>query len=174
MRSNSPNHVWRCRNPVAGSVNHGGVAKQPSESSHTDVYPSSKTWGRYGQPGAVNWEGAPNNAFPATGCRRPRLCTKAPARVRFSNSPRCVGGPRKQTLCHCMGGKHPTAHQLFHPPRQGPPFGDPYTLDPEQGNTVTITFTAANYQVLGGRKGNVTANTSGLTGPGLEFQIWNS
>ncbi|MFF7886249.1 choice-of-anchor D domain-containing protein [Streptomyces sp. NPDC020794] len=141
----------------AGAVSRNLAAgAATTESSHTDVYPSSNvTDGNQG----TYWESA-NNAFPqwvqvdlgsaqSTG----RVVLQLPA----------AWGARNQTLS-LSGSTDGAAFTTLKSSAT-------YTFDPTTNNTVTITFTATTQRYL---RVNITANNGWPAGQISEFQVWNT
>ncbi|MFF8023214.1 choice-of-anchor D domain-containing protein [Streptomyces sp. NPDC007896] len=141
----------------AGTVSRNLAAgAATTESSHTDVYPSSNvTDGNQG----TYWESA-NNAFPqwvqvdlgsaqSTG----RVVLQLPA----------AWGARNQTLS-LSGSTDGAAFTTLKSSAT-------YTFDPTTNNTVTITFTATTQRYL---RVNITANNGWPAGQISEFQVWNT
>jgi hypothetical protein len=132
------------------------AGKGTSESSHTDVYPSSNiTDGNQ----STYWESA-NNAFPqwvqvdlgaAQGVSR--VVLQLPA----------SWGARTQTLT--LSGS--TDGSTFSTIKASAA----YTFDPATDNTVTITFAATTQRYF---RVNITANTGWPAGQVSEFQVWTS
>jgi hypothetical protein len=132
------------------------AGKATSESSHTDVYPSSNvTDGNQ----STYWESA-NNAFPqwvqvdlGSAQSASRVVLELPA----------SWGARNQTLS-LLGS---TDNVNFTTLKASAT----YTFDPTaNSNTVTITFTAATERYF---RVNITANTGWPAGQVSEFQVWN-
>ena len=139
----------------AGSANLA-AGKATSESSHTDVYPSSNvTDGNQ----SSYWESA-NNAFPPW-VQIDLGSAQSASRVVLQLPATC--GARNQTLS-LLGSTDGTT---FATVKASPT----YTFDPNIGNTVTITFAPASYRYW---RANVSANTGWPAGQVSEFQIWNS
>jgi hypothetical protein len=132
------------------------AGKQTSESSHTDVYPSSNvTDGNQG----TYWESA-NNAFPqwvqvdlGSAQTAGRIVLQLPA----------GWGARTQTLS--VLGSTDGSNWTTVKSSAG------YAFDPASNNTVTITFTATTQRYF---RLNITANTGWPAGQISTFQIWNS
>ncbi|SFF80054.1 Right handed beta helix region [Streptomyces mirabilis] len=132
------------------------AGKPTSESSHTDVYPSSNVTD--GSQGSY-WESA-NNTFPQwvqvdLGSARSasRVVLQLPA----------TWGARTQTLT--LGGS--TDGTTFTTLKSSAD----YTFDPSTRNTVTLTFPAATQRYF---RVTVTANNGWPAGQVSEFQIWAS
>ncbi|CAG7643904.1 choice-of-anchor D domain-containing protein [Actinacidiphila bryophytorum] len=140
-----------------GTVSTNLAAGRPtSESSHTDVYPSSNlTDGNQ----ASYWESA-NNAFPQW------------AQVDLGSA-RSVGkvvlqlpagwGSRNETLS-VTGSTDGSSFSTLKPSAS-------YAFTPGANNTVTITFTAATERYV---RVTVTANDGWPAGQLSELQVWNS
>ena len=133
------------------------AGKATSESSHTDVYPSSNvTDGNQ----ASYWESA-NNAFPqwvqvdlGSSQSASRVVLELPT----------GWGARNQTLS-LLGSTDGTNFSTLKASAT-------YTFDPSvNSNTVTITFTATSDRYF---RVNITANTGWPAGQVSEFQVWNS
>ena len=132
------------------------AGKATSESSHTDVYPSSNvTDGNQ----ASYWESA-NNAFPqwvqvdlGSSQSASRVVLELPT----------GWGARNQTLS-LLGSTDGTNFSTLKASAT-------YTFDPSvNSNTVTITFTATSDRYF---RVNITANTGWPAGQISEFQVWN-
>ncbi|MFF2383925.1 choice-of-anchor D domain-containing protein [Streptomyces sp. NPDC058108] len=127
-----------------------------TESSHTDVYPSSNvTDGNQG----TYWESA-NNAFPqwvqadlGSAQSVSRVVLQLPA----------GWGARNQTLS--LSGS--TDGSSFSTIKSSAT----YTFDPATNNTVTITFTATTQRYV---RVNITANNGWPAGQLSEVQVWNT
>ncbi|MER7678831.1 choice-of-anchor D domain-containing protein [Streptomyces sp. NPDC096934] len=127
-----------------------------TESSHTDVYPSSNvTDGNQG----TYWESA-NNAFPqwvqadlGSAQSVSRVVLQLPA----------GWGARNQTLS--LSGS--TDGSSFSTIKSSAA----YTFDPATNNTVTITFTATTQRYV---RVNITANNGWPAGQLSEVQVWNT
>ncbi|MFG3019033.1 carbohydrate-binding protein [Streptomyces sp. NPDC048254] len=142
---------------TAGTVTPGtnlAAGKPTSESSHTDVYPSSNVTD--GNQGSY-WESA-NNAFPQwvqvdLGSARSasRVVLQLPA----------GWGARNQTLT--LGGS--TDGTTFTTLKSSAA----YTFDPTTRNTVTLTFPATTQRYY---RATITANNGWPAGQVSEFQIW--
>jgi hypothetical protein len=139
-----------------GTVSTNLAAGRPTtESSHTDVYPSSNVTdnnqGTY-------WESA-NNAFPqwvqvdlGSAQSASRVVLQLPA----------GWGARNQTLTVQGSSDGSTFSTLKS--------SATYGFDPASNNTVTITFPAATQRYV---RVTVTANTGWPAGQLSEFQVWN-
>ncbi|SEG76488.1 parallel beta-helix repeat (two copies) [Actinacidiphila yanglinensis] len=129
--------------------------KSTSESSHTDVYPSSNvTDGNQD----TYWESA-NNAFPqwvqvdlGSAQSASRVVLQLPA----------SWGARSQTLSLSASNDGSTFTTLK--------ASASYSFDPTSGNTVTLSFAATSQRYF---RLNVTANTGWPAGQLSEFQVWN-
>ncbi|MFG2884317.1 choice-of-anchor D domain-containing protein [Streptomyces sp. NPDC048297] len=141
----------------AGAVSRNLAAgAATTESSHTDVYPSSNvTDGNQG----TYWESA-NNAFPqwvqvdlGSAQSASRVVLQLPA----------TWGARDQTLS--LSGS--TDGSSFSTVKSSAT----YTFDPANGNTVTLTFTATTQRYF---RVNITANNGWPAGQISEFQVWNT
>ncbi|MFE4552778.1 choice-of-anchor D domain-containing protein [Streptomyces sp. NPDC056785] len=127
-----------------------------TESSHTDVYPSSNvTDGNQG----TYWESA-NNAFPqwvqadlGSAQSVSRVVLQLPA----------GWGARNETLS--LSGS--TDGSSFSTIKSSAT----YTFDPATNNTVTITFTATTQRYV---RVNITANNGWPAGQLSEVQVWNT
>ncbi|GIH40740.1 hypothetical protein Mco01_37400 [Microbispora corallina] len=152
--SNSPTVV--ALSGTGGTASANLAAGRPTaESSHTDVYPSSKT-----TDGDQNtyWESA-NNAFPqwvqvdlGSAQQASRVVLQLPA----------SWGARDQTLS-LLGSTDGTTFTTVKASAA-------YTFSPSSGNTVTITFPASTQRYW---RVTVTANTGWPAGQVSEFQVWN-
>ncbi|MFI6250852.1 choice-of-anchor D domain-containing protein [Streptomyces sp. NPDC051016] len=141
----------------AGTVSRNlaaGVAT--TESSHTDVYPSSNvTDGNQG----TYWESA-GNAFPqwvqvdlGSAQSVSRVVLQLPA----------TWGARSQTLS-LSGSTDGSSFSTVKPSAA-------YTFDPTTNNTVTLTFTATTQRYL---RVNITANNGWPAGQVSEFQVFGA
>jgi hypothetical protein len=141
----------------AGTTSTNLAAGRPtSESSHTDVYPSSNvTDGNQ----SSYWESA-NNAFPqwvqvdlGSAASASRLVLQLPA----------SWPARSQTLSVLAStdGSNWTTVKA----------SASYAFNPASNNTVTITFTATTARYF---RLNFTANTGWPAGQVSEFQVWNT
>jgi hypothetical protein len=132
------------------------TGKATSESSHTDVYPSTNvTDGNQ----STYWESV-NSSFPqwvqvdlGSAQSASRVVLQLPA----------SWGSRSQTLS-LLGS---TDGSTFSTVKASAA----YTFDPASGNTVTITFTATTQRYF---RVNITANAGWPAGQLSEFQVWNS
>ena len=139
-----------------GTPTNLAAGKSTSESSHTDVYPSSNvTDGNQG----TYWESA-NNAFPqwvqvdlGSSQSVSRIVLELPS----------SWGARSQTLT-VTGSNDGTSFTTVKASAS-------YNFDPTSNNTVTITFTGTTYRYW---RLTFTANTGWPAGQVSEFQIWNS
>ncbi|MEV7391359.1 choice-of-anchor D domain-containing protein [Streptomyces sp. NPDC091215] len=141
----------------AGTVSRNLAAgAATTESSHTDVYPSSNvTDGNQG----TYWESA-NNTFPqwvqvdlGSAQSAGRVVLQLPA----------TWGARNQTLS--LSGS--TDGSSFTTIKSSAT----YAFDPTTNNTVTIAFTATTQRYL---RVNITANDGWPAGQVSEFQVWNT
>jgi parallel beta-helix repeat protein len=131
------------------------AGKPTSESSHTDVYPSSNvTDGNQ----STYWESA-NNAFPqwvqvdlGSSQSASRVVLQLPA----------AWGARNETLSLLGSTDGSTFTTVV--------ASAVYAFSPSGNNTVTITFTATSQRYW---RVNVTANTGWPAGQVSEFQVWN-
>jgi len=141
----------------AGSTSTNLAAGRPtSESSHTDVYPSSNATDADQN---TYWESA-NNAFPqwiqvdlGSAQSASRIVLQLPA----------SWGARNQTLSvlgSTDGGNFTTVVGSA-----------TYAFNPSGNNTVTITFSATSQRYW---RLNFTANTGWPAGQVSSFQVWNS
>ncbi|MFC1420307.1 choice-of-anchor D domain-containing protein [Streptacidiphilus sp. N8-3] len=154
--SNSPATV-ALSGTGAGTVSTNLAAgKATSESSHTDVYPSSNV-----TDGNQNsyWESA-NNAFPqwvqvnlGSAQSASRVVLQLPS----------GWGARTQTLT-LSGSTNGTTFTTIKASAA-------YTFDPTTNNTVTLTFPATTDQYY---RATFTANTGWPAGQLSEFQVWNT
>jgi hypothetical protein len=140
----------------AGTTSTNLAAGRPtSESSHTDVYPSSNvTDGNQ----STYWESA-NNAFPqwvqvdlGSASSASRVVLQLPA----------SWGARNETLS-VLSSSDGTNWATVKASAS-------YTFDPASNNTVAITFTATTARYF---RVNVTANTGWPAGQLSEVQVWN-
>ncbi|MFJ1529061.1 discoidin domain-containing protein [Streptomyces mirabilis] len=132
------------------------AGKPTSESSHTDVYPSSNVTD--GNQGSY-WESA-NNTFPQwvqvdLGSARSasRVVPQLPAGWGARTQTLTLGGSTDGTTFTTL--KSSAAH----------------TFDPSTRNTVTLTFPAATQRYF---RVTITANSGWPAGQMSEFQIWTS
>ncbi|MGW3984039.1 discoidin domain-containing protein [Streptomyces mirabilis] len=132
------------------------AGKPTSESSHTDVYPSSNVTD--GNQGSY-WESA-NNTFPQwvqvdLGSARSasRVVLQLPAGWGARTQTLTLGGSTDGTTFTTL--KSSAAH----------------TFDPSTRNTVTLTFPAATQRYF---RVTITANSGWPAGQVSEFQIWTS
>ncbi|MFF3147888.1 discoidin domain-containing protein, partial [Streptomyces sp. NPDC057927] len=141
----------------AGTVSRNLAAgAATTESSHTDVYPSSNvTDGNQG----TYWESA-NNAFPqwvqvdlGSAQSASSVVLQLPA----------GWGARNQTLS-LSGSTDGSSFTTIKPSAT-------YTFDPTTNNTVTIAFTATTQRYV---RVNITANNGWPAGQISEFQVWNT
>jgi hypothetical protein len=154
--SNSPSTVGLTGTGAGTVAPNPAAGKATSESSHTDVYPSSNvTDGNQ----STYWESA-NNAFPqwvqvdlGSAQSASRVVLELPA----------SWGARNQTLS-LSGSTDGTNFTTLKASAT-------YTFDPTaNSNTVTITFTASTERYF---RVNITANTGWPAGQVSEFQVWN-
>jgi hypothetical protein len=144
--------------PSGGGTTSTNLAagRPTSESSHTDVYPSSNvTDGNQ----SSYWESA-NNAFPqwvqvdlGSAASASRLVLQLPASWPARNQTLSV-------LASTDGSNWTTVKASAS-----------YAFDPASNNTVTITFTATTARYF---RLNFTANTGWPAGQMSEFQVWNT
>ncbi|MEV6544579.1 discoidin domain-containing protein [Streptomyces sp. NPDC051665] len=155
-QSNSPTTVSLSGTGTDTANSNLAADKPTSESSHTDVYPSSNV-----TDGNQNsyWESA-NNTFPQwvqvdLGSARSasRVVLQLPA----------SWGARTQTLA-LSGSTDGTAFTTLKSSAA-------HTFDPGAKNTVTLTFPAATERYF---RVTVTANTGWPAGQLSEFQVWNA
>ncbi|MFC1401544.1 MULTISPECIES: choice-of-anchor D domain-containing protein [Streptacidiphilus] len=154
--SNSPTTVALTGTGAGTVATNLAAGKATSESSHTDVYPSSNvTDGNQ----SSYWESA-NNAFPqwvqvdlGSAQSAARVVLQLPA----------GWGARDQTLSLTGSTDGSTFSTLK--------ASATYTFDPNANNTVTITFPATTQRYF---RVTVTANTGWPAGQVSEFQVWNS
>ncbi|MFG2965982.1 choice-of-anchor D domain-containing protein [Streptomyces sp. NPDC048288] len=141
----------------AGTVSRNLAAgAATTESSHTDVYPSSNvTDGNQG----TYWESA-GNAFPqwvqvdlGSAQSVSRVVLQLPA----------TWGARSQTLS-LSGSTDGSSFSTVKPSAA-------YTFDPTTNNTVTLTFTATTQRYL---RVNITANNGWPAGQVSEFQVFGA
>lgn len=156
--ANSPNAIPLSGTGTGSTGGNLAAGRPTSESSHTDVYPSSNvTDGSR----STYWESA-NNAFPQwvqvdLGSARSasRIVLQLPA----------GWGARTQTLS-VLGGTSTDASSLTTVKSSAS-----YTFDPAADNTVTITFPATTQRYF---RLNIGANTGWPAGQLSEFQIWTT
>jgi hypothetical protein len=153
--TNSPTTVSLTGTGAGAVATNLAAGKPTSESSHTDVYPSSNTTD--GNQ-ATYWESA-NNAFPqwaqvdlGSAQSASKILLKLPS----------GWGARTQTLS-ILGSTDGTNFTTVKSSAG-------YTFDPASGNTVTITFTATTQRYF---RLNFTANTGWPAGQCSEFEVWN-
>ncbi|MEU6345868.1 carbohydrate-binding protein [Streptomyces sp. NPDC046977] len=154
--ANSPTTIALSGTGTGGTGGNLAAGRPTSESSHTDVYPSSNvTDGSR----STYWESA-NNAFPqwvqvdlGTARSVSRIVLQLPA----------GWGARTQTLS-VLGGTDPSSPTTVKPSAA-------YTFDPAADNTVTITFPATTQRYI---RLNIGANTGWPAGQLSEFQIWST
>jgi parallel beta-helix repeat protein len=153
--SNSPTTVGLTGTGTGSVSTNLAFSKATSESSHSDVYPSSNI-----TDGNQNtyWESA-DNALPqwaqvdlGSAQSASRVVLQLPA----------TWGARNQTLS--LSGS--TDGSNFTTIKSSAS----YTFDPTSNNTVTLSFTATTQRYF---RVNVTANTGWPAGQISEFQIWN-
>ena len=154
--SNSPTTVALTGTGTAAASTNLAVGRPTTESSHTDVYPSSNV-----TDGNQNsyWESA-NNAFPqwvqvdlGSSQSVSRVVLQLPA----------GWGARDQTLS-LLGSTDGTTFSTVKASAT-------YTFNPSSNNTVTLTFPATSQRYL---RVNVTANTGWPAGQISEVQAWTS
>jgi hypothetical protein len=154
--SNSPTTV-ALSGTGAGTVSTNLAAGKPtSESSHTDVYPSSNVTD--GNQGSY-WESA-NNAFPqwvqvdlGSSQSASRVVLQLPT----------GWGARNETLAVSGSTDNSTFSTLKS--------SASYSFDPSSGNTVTITFAAHSQRYV---RVTFTANSGWPAGQLSELQVWNT
>jgi parallel beta-helix repeat protein len=132
------------------------AGKATSESSHTDVYPSSNVTD--GNPSSY-WESA-GSAFPQwvqVDLGAARGASRAVLRLPAS------WGARTQTLSLLASADGSTFTTVK--------ASATYSFDPAAGNTVTLTFPAATGRFF---RVNVTANSGWPAAQLSEFQVWNT
>ncbi|WP_206305439.1 discoidin domain-containing protein [Actinacidiphila soli] len=153
--SNSPSTVTLSGTGTTAATTNLAAGKPTSESSHTDVYPSSNvTDGNQ----ASYWESA-NNAFPqwvqvdlGSSQSVSRVVLQLPA----------GWGARDETLS-LLGSTDGTNFTTVKSSAT-------YTFTPSGNNTGTITFPATAQRYL---RATITANTGWSAGQISEFQVWN-
>ena len=155
--SNSPTTVALTGTGAGTTSTNLAAGKATSESSHTDVYPSSNvTDGNQ----STYWESA-NNAFPqwvqvdlGSAQSASRVVLQLPT----------TWGARNETLS-LSGSTDGTNFTTVKASAT-------YTFDPTtNSNTVTITFPATTQRYF---RVTVTANTGWPAGQLSEFQVWNT
>ena len=153
--SNSPTTVGLTGTGTGSVSANLAFGKATSESSHSDVYPSSNvTDGNQ----STYWESA-NSAFPqwvqtdlGSSQSASRVVLQLPA----------SWGARNETLS-LSGSNDGTNFTTLKSSAA-------YTFDPTSDNTVTISFPATSQRYF---RVNVTANTGWPAGQVSEFQVWN-
>jgi len=153
--TNSPTTVALSGTGAGGSSNLA-AGKPTSESSHTDVYPSSNV-----TDGNQNtyWESA-NNAFPQW-VQVDLGSVQSASRVVLGLP--ATWGSRNETLSVLGSTNGSTFSTLVG--------SASYTFAPGTNNTVTITFPATTQRYF---RLNITANTGWPAGQISELQVWNS
>jgi hypothetical protein len=153
--SNSPTTVALSGTGAGGTSTNLAAGKPTSESSHTDVYPSSNVTDADQN---TYWESA-NNAFPqwvqvdlGTAQSASRIVLQLPA----------SWGARNQTLS-VLASTNGTSWATVKASAT-------YSFTPAAANTVTITFPATSQRYF---RLNFTANTGWPAGQCSGFQIWN-
>ena len=154
--TNSPSTVALTGTGAGSTSTNLAAGKPTSESSHTDVYPSSNATDADQN---TYWESA-NNAFPqwiqvdlGSAQSASRIVLQLPA----------SWGARNQTLSvlgSTDGGNFTTVVGSA-----------TYAFNPSGNNTVTITFSATSQRYW---RLNFTANTGWPAGQVSSFQVWNS
>jgi len=154
--TNSPTTVALTGTGAGSTSTNLAAGKPTSESSHTDVYPSSNATDADQN---TYWESA-NNAFPqwiqvdlGSAQSASRIVLQLPA----------SWGARNQTLSvlgSTDGGNFTTVVGSA-----------TYAFNPSGNNTVTITFSATSQRYW---RLNFTANTGWPAGQVSSFQVWNS
>jgi hypothetical protein len=154
--SNSPTTVALTGTGAGATSTNLAAGKATSESSHTDVYPSSNvTDGNQ----SSYWESA-SNAFPqwvqvdlGSAQSASRVVLQLPA----------GWGARNETLSvqGSTDGSNFTTDSA----------SASHTFDPNSNNTVTITFPATTQRYF---RVNITANSGWSAGQVSEVQVWNS
>ncbi|GAA4623955.1 hypothetical protein GCM10023196_022260 [Actinoallomurus vinaceus] len=154
--TNSPTTVAVTGTGTGSSSTDLAAGKPTSESSHTDVYPSSNVTDNDQN---TYWESA-NNAFPqwvqvdlGSAQSASRIVLQLPA----------SWGARTQTLS-ILGSTDGTNFTTVKSSAN-------YTFDPSSNNTVTIPITATTQRYF---RLNVTANSGWPAGQVSSFQVWNS
>jgi F5/8 type C domain/Carbohydrate binding module (family 6)/Abnormal spindle-like microcephaly-assoc'd, ASPM-SPD-2-Hydin len=142
----------------AGTTSTNLAAGKPtSESSHTDVYPSSNvTDGNQ----STYWESA-NNAFPQWVQVDLGAATSV-SKITLDLPPATSWATRTQTLSVQGSTNGSTFTTLVG--------SATYTFNPATGNTVTITFASASERYV---RVNITANSGWPAGQVSEFQIYS-
>jgi hypothetical protein len=155
-QSNSPTTVALSGTGTDTAGTDLAAGRPTSESSHTDVYPSSNVTD--GNQGSY-WESA-NNAFPQW-VQVDLGSARSASRVVLQLP---VGwGARTQTLT--LGGSTDgTTFTLLKSSAA-------YTFDPNTKNTVTLTFPAATRRYY---RVTITANNGWPAGQVSEFQVWSA
>jgi parallel beta-helix repeat protein len=155
--SNSPTIVALTGTGGTGSTNL--ALNQPtSASGYTQTYvPANAVDGNT----STYWEST-DNAFPQW-LQVDLGATKSFSRIVLDLPPSTAWGTRTQTLS-VLGSTDGSTFTTI-------AASAGYTFNPSTGNTVTITFPAANYRYV---RLNFTANTGWPAGQVSEFQVWNS
>jgi hypothetical protein len=153
--TNSPTTIGLTGTGAGTVATNLAAGKPTSESSHTDVYPSSNTTD--GNQ-ATYWESA-NNAFPqwvqvdlGSAQSASKIVLQLPA----------GWGARNETLS-VQGSTNGTSFTTIVNSAS-------YAFNPSSNNTVTITFAATTQRYF---RLNFTANTGWPAGQVSEFQVWN-
>lgn len=155
-QSNSPTTVALSGTGTDITGTNLAAGKPTSESSHTDVYPSSNVTD--GNQGSY-WESA-NNTFPQW-VQVDLGSARSASRVVLQLP---VGwGARTQTLT-LAGSTDGTTFTTLKSPAA-------HAFDPSTKNTVTLTFPAATERYF---RVTITANTGWPAGQLSEFQVWNA
>jgi hypothetical protein len=153
--TNSPTTVALTGTGTSTTPVNLAAGKPTSESSHTDVYPSSNVTDNDQN---TYWESA-NNAFPQwvqVDLGSAQSASKIVLQLPSS------WGARTQTLS-ILGSTDGTNFTTLKSSAS-------YTFDPSSGNTVTIPITATTQRYF---RLNITANTGWPAGQISGFQIWN-
>ncbi len=154
--ANNPTTVALSGTGAGGTTPTNLAAGKPtSESSHTDVYPSSNVTDANQ---STYWESA-NNAFPqwvqvdlGSAQSASRIVVQLPA----------AWGARNETI-EVLGSTNATNFTTVKAAAS-------YAFAPGANNTVTITFTATSQRYF---RLNITANTGWPAGQVSSFQVWN-
>ena len=154
--SNSPTAVALSGTGAGSTSTNLAAGKPTSESSHTDVYPSSNVTDAEQNS---YWESA-NNAFPqwvqvdlGSAQSASRIVLQLPA----------AWGARNETLS-VLGSTDGASWTTVKASAS-------YSFAPAASNTVTITFAATTQRYF---RLNITANTGWPAGQISGFQVWNS
>ncbi len=152
--TNSPTTVALSGTGAGTVATNLAAGKPTSESSHTDVYPSSNVTDNNQ---STYWESA-NNAFPQW-VQVDLGSSQSASKVVVQLPP--AWGARNQTFS-VLGSNDGSTWTTLKTSAS-------YAFTPGANNTVTITFTAASFRYF---RLNFTANTGWPAGQCSEFQVW--